>query len=254
MKPKPAVDARLLIKDASRLLHGETRRGFLKYAVGLGSLTMLTGCDVTTDTGAESFLKTISRFNDHMQAALFDPTQLAEEYPETAITDPFPFNAFYEEEKAPEVDVADYTLAVAGKVENKRAWTLGELNALPQVSQITQHICIEGWSAIGQWNGIRFSEFLTRIGGDTAAPYVHFKCADGYSTSIDMATALHPQTQLTLGFRNQVLPRKYGFPMKLRVPTKLGFKNPKHITVIEVTDRFQPGFWENYGYNWFSGL
>jgi DMSO/TMAO reductase YedYZ molybdopterin-dependent catalytic subunit len=68
-----------------------------------------------------------------------------------------------------------------------------------------------------------------------------------------MATALHPQTLLALTFRDAPLPPKYGFLVKLRVPTKLGFKNPKHIMAIEVTNTFTGGFWEDYGYNWFSG-
>ena len=101
---------------------------------------------------------------------------------------------------------------------------------------------------------MRFSEFLTRIGADLTAKYVTFRCDDRYATSIDMATALHPQTQLTFEFDGRTLPREYGFPMKLRVPTKLGFKNPKHIGEIEVGNDFTGGYWETYGYNWFSGL
>jgi DMSO/TMAO reductase YedYZ molybdopterin-dependent catalytic subunit len=253
-EPKPAIDARLLVKDAARSLPMPARRAFLRQAVGLGSLALLTGCDITDGAGAENALRAISAMNDRVQAWLFDPNQLAPEYPLSSITDPFPFNAFYTADRAPEVDPADYALAVGGLVADRSGWTLARLNALPQVSQITRHVCIEGWSAIGQWSGIRFSEFLGRIGADTRAKYVGFRCADGYSTSIDMATALHPQTQLTLRFRDQTLPRLYGFPMKLRVPTKLGFKNPKHIAEIVVTNDFPGGFWENYGYNWFSGL
>jgi DMSO/TMAO reductase YedYZ molybdopterin-dependent catalytic subunit len=251
---KPAVDGKALIREAARRLDLPTRRAFLRQSLGLGSLVMLAGCDLTDDAGAENFLRAVSRFNDRVQAWLFDPAKLAPEYPESAITDPFPFNAFYPADRAPEVDAADYELEIAGLVADKASWTLARLGQLPQVSQVTRHICIEGWSAIGKWSGVRFSDFLARIGADTRASYVAFKCADGYSTSLDMATALHPQTQLTLRFRDQVLPRQYGFPMKLRVPTKLGFKNPKHITAIEVTNTFPGGFWENYGYNWFSGV
>ena len=69
-----------------------------------------------------------------------------------------------------------------------------------------------------------------------------------------MATALHPQTQLALDFGNEPLPPKYGYPLKLRVPTKLGFKNPKHIAAIFVTNTNPGGYWEDQGYNWFSGL
>jgi DMSO/TMAO reductase YedYZ molybdopterin-dependent catalytic subunit len=254
IRRRSAVDARLLIKDAARRLELPTRRAFLRQSLGLGSLAMLTGCDITDSLSAENALRAISRMNDRVQAWLFDKDQLAPEYPESAITDPFPFNAFYKQEEAPEVDASDFALEIGGLVENKASWTLAQLNALPQVSQITRHVCIEGWSAIGQWSGVRFADFLARIGADTRARYVGFKCADGYSTSIDMATALHPQTQLTLRFRHHTLPRQYGFPMKLRIPTKLGFKNPKHITSLYVTNDFPGGFWENYGYNWFSGL
>ena len=103
-------------------------------------------------------------------------------------------------------------------------------------------------------SGVRLSEFLKRIGADTRAKYVWFGCAEGYSNTIDMATALHPQTQLTLKFDNQVLPSKYGFPIRCRIPTKLGFKNPKHITAMHVTNKNLGGYWEDRGYNWFSGL
>ena len=110
---------------------------------------------------------------------------------------------------------------------------------------MTRHICVEGWSAIGKWGGVPFATFLKAIGADLSARYVSFKCADDYYTSIDMATALHPQTIIALTYDGQILPRKYGYPMKLRMPTKLGYKNPKHIQVIEVTNRFPGGYWED---------
>ena len=171
-----------------------------------------------------------------------------------AITSPFPFNAFYAEKDVPEVSPLDFALEVSGDIADKSRWPLSRLYALPLFSQITRHICIEGWSAIGQWEGVRFSHFLRRIGANLSAKYVGFVCADGYSSSIDMPTALHPLTQLTFRFCGQVLPPKYGFPMKLRVPTKLGFKNPKHIVEIYVTNDYPGGYWEDLGYNWFSGL
>ena len=118
----------------------------------------------------------------------------------------------------------------------------------------SRHVCVEGWSAIGKWSGVPFRAFLERVGADLSASYVGFKCADDYYTSIDMATALHPQTQLTLRFEDRTLPRSYGFPMKLRIPTKLGFKNPKHIMAIYVTNLYPGGYWEDKGYNWFAGL
>jgi DMSO/TMAO reductase YedYZ molybdopterin-dependent catalytic subunit len=229
------------------------RRMFLRQALSFGALSMLTGCDIGEDDDVEKLLWKVSRFNDKVQAALFSLTRLAPTYPESAITKPFPFNAFYAEEDTPVVNGADYKLQVSGLIEDKSPWTLARLRALPQASQITRHVCVEGWSAIGKWGGAPFHVFLDRIGADKRAKYVGFKCADKYYSSIDMATALHPQTLLALDYGDKQLPPKYGYPMKLRVPTKLGFKNPKLIAEIYVTNDNPGGYWEDQGYNWFSG-
>ncbi len=230
------------------------RRLFLRQGLSLGAVALLSGCDVTNAESVQKALWTMSRWNDRVQGWIFDPNRLAPEFPESAITMPFPFNAFYAMDKVPAVDVANYRLELGGLVREKRPWTLPELHALqPQISQVTRHICVEGWSAIGKWSGVRFSDFLKLIGADLTAKYVGFKCADQYSTSIDMPTALHPQTLLTFRFVDQILPAAFGFPMKLRIPTKLGFKNPKHIVAIFVTNEYPGGYWEDQGYNWFSG-
>jgi DMSO/TMAO reductase YedYZ molybdopterin-dependent catalytic subunit len=253
-KSIPGVDARLLIRDAAKLRPDLARRSFLRGMASLGTLTLLTGCDVVDGFSAERTLRRISEFNDAAQAWLFDPAQLAPEYPDSAITRPFPFNAYYPEQDAPEVDAKDFKLEVGGLVDDTRSWTLERLYALPQVKQVTRHICVEGWSAIGSWTGVPLREFLRRVGADLRARYVWFDCAEGYSNTVDMATALHPQTQLSFKFGDDILPRKYGFPMKCRMPTKLGFKNPKHVVAIHVTNEDRGGYWENQGYNWHSGL
>src|SRR4051812_35777806 len=68
-------------------------------------------------------------------------------------------------------------LEVSGLVQDRSKWTLARLRTLPQESQITRHICIEGWSQIGQWAGVPLRVFLQRVGADTTARYVGFKCA-----------------------------------------------------------------------------
>lgn len=257
MKPNlqiPGVDADMLVRDAARAMRPLTRRAFLRGSASLGSLVLLTGCNVADGASAESLLKAVSKFNDKVQAALFDPAKLARTYTERDITRPFPFNAFYPEADAPEIAPEDWRLELGGLIEDTTPWTLERLQALPQETQITEHICIEGWSAVGKWTGPRLTTFLTRIGADLGAKYVGFRCEDRYSTSLDMASALHPQTQMTLGFDGKTLPRPYGFPLKIRVPTKLGFKNPKHVYELIVTNDYPGGFWEDQGYNWFSGL
>jgi DMSO/TMAO reductase YedYZ molybdopterin-dependent catalytic subunit len=253
-KPIAGVDAGLFIRDAAKLLPEPTRRLFLRGGASLGALTLLTGCDIVDGPSAEKALRAVSRFNDRAQGWLFNPTRLAPTYPESAITRPFPFNAYYREDQAPDVDEERYKLQIDGLVDDKTPWTLERLYALPQETQITRHVCVEGWSAIGSWTGTPLRDFLQRIGADTRANYVHFVCAEGYSTSIDMATALHPQTQMTFKFDGKILPTKYGFPMKVRMPTKLGFKNPKHVVALAVLNNYTGGYWEDQGYNWHSGL
>jgi len=229
------------------------RRLFLRQGLSLGALALLSGCELRDSESVQGMLDAMSGWNDGVQSWLFSPTRLAPEFPESRITTPFPFNAYYGRDEIRRVDPGAWRLEVGGMVRDKRAWTLAELNRLPQVSQVTRHICVEGWSAIGKWSGVRFSEFLQRVGADLTAKHVGFKCFDDYSTSIDMATALHPQTQLSLRFADQLLPPEYGAPLKLRIPTKLGFKNPKHIAEIFVTNDYPGGYWEDQGYNWFSG-
>ncbi|MDB5620648.1 molybdopterin-dependent oxidoreductase [Tardiphaga sp.] len=249
----PGVDKNLLVKDAARLMPDLSRRRFIASGASLGALTLLTGCDVTDSLSAENMLVQMSKFNDAVQAAIFNPNTLAPTYSEKDIKRPFPFNGFYSEDEAPEIEGADWKLEVTGLVQNKKPWTLKDLYALPEVSQITRHICVEGWSAIGSWQGTPLRDFLKLVGADTTAKWVHFRCAEDYASALDMPTALHPQTQMSFKFDNKILPRAYGFPMKIRVPTKLGFKNPKYVVSMEVTNDYKGGYWEDQGYNDFSG-
>ncbi|HTH95905.1 MAG TPA: molybdopterin-dependent oxidoreductase [Stellaceae bacterium] len=229
-----------------------SRRNLFTRGLSLGSLALLTGCDLSTHSGVDAVLWAMLRFDDWIQAKLFSPTRLAQTYPESAVTKPFRFNAYYEEWQVRETP-DDWKLSVSGLVSDKSPWTVAALRQLPQASQVTRHICIEGWSQIGQWSGVPLSLFLKRIGADLRAGYVGFTCFDGYSTSIDMASALHPQTILALDFLGQPLAPEWGAPVRLRIPTKLGFKSAKNVQSITVTNVNPGGYWENQGYDWYSG-
>jgi len=116
----PHMDTNAILKEAARRLDLPTRRVFMRNAIGLGSLTLLSGCDVVDGFSAERMLQSVSDFNDRVQALLFDPNKLAPEYPESAITRPFPFNAFYPEDKAPVIDPGDFHLDITGLTENQK--------------------------------------------------------------------------------------------------------------------------------------
>lgn len=237
--------------DAARQIE---RRLFLRRSLSLGAMTLLSGCDISDQSAVQVVLNGMSRWNDRAQAALFNPNRLMPTYPESAAVKDFRYNAYFPEDDAPEIDGADYKLRLSGLIDRRAPWSLEQLYALPQVSQVTRHVCVEGWSMIGKWTGTPLRSFLQRIGADLTAKYVGFESADGYYSSIDMASALHRQTLLTFKISDQILAPKYGYPLKLRIPTKLGFKNPKWIIAMYVTNRFPGGFWEDRGYNWFSGL
>jgi DMSO/TMAO reductase YedYZ molybdopterin-dependent catalytic subunit len=246
---------RVRIEPAQQLeLENIQRRHFLRAGLTVGAMSMLTGCNLQDGDQVDKVLWAMSRWNDRVQAWLFSGRKLAPTFARAQITKPFPFNAFYGQDDIPEVDLTSYSLAVSGRIRDKAPWTLESLRKLPQRSDITRLICVEGWSAIGQWGGVPLKTFLEHIGADTTAKFVGFKCADRYYSSLDMPTALHPQTLLALDYADVALPPEYGYPLRVRVPTKLGFKNPKHVVEVFVSNDNPGGYWEDQGYNWFSGI
>ena len=252
-RPAKAPDPAIL--DNHRpLIRSMQRRGLLRGGLSLGALTMLTGCDVGSDSSIEAALRAVSSLNDRVQALLFDPDKLAPTYPESMVQKPPRFNAYYDIEDVKPVNGDAWRLELSGLIDDKRPWTRQQIAELPESEMIIRHICVEGWDYIGQWSGVPLRAFLQRIGADTRAKYVAFKTADDYPSSIDMATALHPQTLLATKYARETLPDPFGYPLRLRTSTKLGFKNPKWITAIEVTNTYPGGYWENLGFNWQSSI
>ena len=253
MRRLPGIESEPRV-DSDEELRFLQRRLLLKGALSVGAVSLLSGCDITDRQPMQNALGAMSHWNDRVQAALFDPKRLAPTFSESTLTRPFPFNAYYRRSEVPIVDGDSYRLALAGRIRDRRRWSLHDLNALPQTSQITRLVCVEGWSAVGKWSGVPLRDFLRHVGADLTAKYVGFRCADDYYTSIDMPTALHPQTVLALRFDDKVLSHAYGYPVRLRIATKLGFKNPKHLMAMYVTNMYPGGYWEDKGYNWFAGL
>ena len=252
-RPKRKIDQSVLAENRA-LLQKIDRRGVLRGTLSLGALSLLSGCTVTDTPSMQTFLRDVSSWNDRVQGWLFRPNHLAPTFSEAQVVKPPRFNAHYEVEDVKPVDGATWKLELGGLIKDKRRWTAGEINALPQQEWIIRHICIEGWDYIGRWSGVNLRLFLERIGADLTAKYVAFKCADDYTESLDMASALHPQTILATRYAREPITDPFGFPLRLRTATKLGFKNAKWVTAIEVTNTFTETFWSKQGFNWFAGI
>ena len=156
---------------------------------------------------------------------------------------------------------AEWRLAVDGMVAQPASFSIAEIKKLPQSSQITMVQCEEGWSYIAEWIGAPLSNVLDAVGTLPQARYVVYRSiqADDWE-SIDMADALHPQTLVTYGMNDGVLPAEFGGPLRLRVPRQLGYKSVKYITRLTVTDslkRFGKGLGSaspEGGYSWYAGI
>ncbi len=252
-RPVGGVDQSPLVEHRA-LVASIDRRRILKGAVSLGALSMLSGCDITETAQVQTALRGVSSWNDRVQEFIFRPNHLAPTFPESQVLQPPRFNAFYGVEDVKPVDAATWKLELAGNIRDKKAWTADAIYALPEQEMIIRHICVEGWDYIGQWSGVNLRRFLETVGADLTAKYVAFHCADGYVECLDMPTALHPQTMLATRYAKEILTDPFGFPLRLRTATKLGFKNPKWVMAMEVSNTFTETHFGKEGFNWFSGI
>jgi DMSO/TMAO reductase YedYZ molybdopterin-dependent catalytic subunit len=241
-RPRKPVDQSVLAKNR-KLLDEIDRRGVLRGAVSLGALTMLTGCDVTEHDSVQKVLRAVSSWNDRVQETIFRPNHLAPTFSPSQVVKPPRFNAYYDIEDVKPLDGATWTLELAGLIADKRPWGAQQIYELPEQEIIIRH-----------WSGPNLRDFFQRVGADLTAKYVYFICADDYTESIDMATALHPQTILATKYAHQSITDPFGYPLRLRTSTKLGYKNAKWIKAIEVTNDFRETFWSKQGFNWFAGI
>jgi DMSO/TMAO reductase YedYZ molybdopterin-dependent catalytic subunit len=203
----------------------------------------------------ESLLKKGLAFSDWASARLFRRSHMAPTFTDAQVTpfEKFPINGYDVDD--PGVVFETWTLSVSGAVQKPGEYKLAQIQALPRVRQNTLHVCVEGWDVVGRFGGARLSDFLNLIGADTSARYLTMTCADDYYESLDMATALHPQTLLCYEMYDQPLTREHGAPLRLSVPTKIGYKQAKYLTELKVTNVLQKiGYWEDQGYSSFYGL
>lgn len=197
------------------------------------------------------------RFSDWAAGKLFRQHHPAQTFADSEVVpfEKFPYN--YYDVVDPQVDLEHWTLTVEGDVQHPGEYTLAQIQGLPKISQNTRHVCVEGWDVIGSFGGARISDFLTRVGANPTSRFLEVECADDYYESIDMPSALHPQSLLCYEMYGRPLDRGHGAPLRLQMPTKLGYKQAKYLNTIRVTNVLKPGrtgYWEDQGYSWFGGL
>ena len=242
-----------------------TRRGLL--GAGAGGL-LLSGCDRPS---VRSLLESAAGLHEDSQRLIAGKQALAREFPESAMSPQFRVNGSREvADSGYRAHLAEgfsrWRLAVDGLVRRPLALPLAYLMALPQREQITRHDCVEGWSAIGKWQGPQLGRILDRAGLRPEARYIVFHCADRfgdtpYYESIDLVDAFHPQTILAWQMNGQPLPEAHGAPVRLRVERQLGYKHAKYVMRIEARATLEGlyggkgGFWEDRGdYAWYAGI
>jgi len=236
-------------KTDSRKFKSISRRELLKLTpvVALGAFAI--------PPFQKSLLKAGLGFSDWASGKMFRTGHLAPTFADSEVApfSKFPINGYDVDD--PGVDFDLWNLTVGGLVQKPAEYTLAQIQALAKVTQNTRHVCVEGWDVIGSFGGARLCDFLQMVGADTTARFVYVECADDYYESLDMETALHPQTLLCYEMYDQPLTREHGAPLRLQIPTKIGYKQAKYLTDLKVTNVLERvGYWEDQGYSSFYGL
>ena len=192
--------------------------------------------------------------------------QLAREYRRSDVADPFPTwnqtnprNAEYQRHLSERF--RNWRLPIGGLVQTPLAMSLDEIRSLPARTQITAHVCEQGWSAIGEWTGVSLQRVLDAAGGVTsAARYVVIDTFDGWYEGYDLFEVAHPQTILAYGLNGRDLPTGNGAPLRLRVERQCGYKQLKFLRSIQVVDSMAGfgkgtgGINSDFGFHWFAGV
>ena len=248
-----------------------TRRALVAGGVASAGL-LLSGCDALAKN--EQFRRILfsgEAMNQGLQRALTNRNALAPEFTPEQRSPVFrtngtrnPNTPAYNAQAAGRF--ADWRVGVGGLVTRPLALSMRDLRQMPQRAQITRHDCVEGWSAIGKWQGPQLSRVLELAGLRDAARYIVFTCADlyggaNYYETIDLVDARHPQTILAWALNDAPLDVGHGAPLRLRVERQLGYKHAKYVQSIDAVaslagiGKGKGGYWEdNVDYDWYAGI
>ena len=243
-----------------------SRRGFL--VGGVAAFIGVFGWRWMSDETKDRLLRKTLELNERVSQAFYQPSRLAPEFPAAAVTDPTRINGG--EGLSDGFDPSTWKLAVGGLAgrTDDLLLTLDDIKRLPRTEMTTEFKCIEGWSMIVNWAGVRFSDFVAAVRPNTKSgnpadisnrpgdllPYVSLVTPDeGYFVGWDIESILHPQTLLAYEMNGAPLTSEHGAPLRLASPTKYGIKQIKRIGRIEFTAERPRDFWAEQGYDWYAG-
>ncbi|MDQ3810660.1 MAG: molybdopterin-dependent oxidoreductase [Chloroflexota bacterium] len=233
------------------------RRRFLSLSGASLSAVVLAACDGRGPRAAQRLLRLAERENERVERALFRHGS-SDMAPTDARLAGRAFPSYFISPSVPRWDEAargPWTLQVGGLVRTPLRLTLADLMKLPSVTQRVNHYCVEGWTAVAEWTGVRVRELAKQAGIQPDAAYVDFESFDsGYHESWDLDSALHPQTLIAYGLDRRMLGPAHGAPARVHSPVKLGYKNTKYLTRVTFLPTRTGGYWSDRGYEWYAGV
>ncbi|MFN0138712.1 MAG: molybdopterin-dependent oxidoreductase [Pyrinomonadaceae bacterium] len=243
--------------QASRRMSALSRRGFL--VGGAAALIGVLGWRWMPDDTKYDLLRRTFEFNERVSQLFYKPAQLAPEFPLAQVTKPSRVNG--DMGMTGEFDAASWRLTIGGLANrtDELVLTLDDIKRLPRTEMTTEFKCIEGWSTIVNWGGVRFSDLVAEvmpgISLDNLPAYVSMTTPDkNYFVGWDIQAIMHPQTLLAYEMNGEPLRPDHGAPLRLASPTKYGIKQIKRIGRIEFTADRPRDYWAEQGYDWYAGF
>jgi len=245
-----------------------TRRNILIAGLASASGLALSGCTKKLPPTYGNVLRMADTFTYAAHRALLPGEALVKEYsykdissfPATGTTNPCdpnkpkPNEVYGQLQKG---NFVDWRLTIEGQVARPGSYSLADLKNFPARTQITKHVCEEGWTAIAEWTGVPLSRVLDAAGMLPNARFVGLYSFDEWVDYIDMYDALHPQTLLAYGMNGRDLSIPHGAPVRLRVERQLGYKSMKYLQRIVVKEEFDDGGLNGSiqnGWAWYVGI
>ena len=150
----------------------------------------------------------------------------------------------------PEIPLAQWTLTLEGEVEKPTVLSWAQLQALPQVEDVSDFHCVTVWSKFDcRWGGVAFTTLYELVQPKPAAKFVYFTSYDGYSTNVPLAQCLDDDVLLATAFNGAPLTREHGAPARMIIPKLYAWKGAKFVSGISFLQEDKLGFWEVRGYS-----